>query len=156
MKLSIFMGSPRSTGNTAMLLAPFLDECARLGAETMERDVAHMAQLRAYAVEQLTGAVPGLKVLVPQGAPHILPVTLPGYKSEVVVRLLGDRGICLSSGSACHRGKPSHVFAALKLPKGERDGALRISFSYDTTREDVDALVRGLREAADQLFPTMS
>ena len=34
MKLSIFMGSPRSTGNTAMLLAPFLDECARLGAET--------------------------------------------------------------------------------------------------------------------------
>ena len=34
MKLSIFMSSPRSTGNTAMLLAPFLDECARLGAET--------------------------------------------------------------------------------------------------------------------------
>ena len=140
-----------ATGQIAAFAA-----AARLGAETMERDVAHMAQLRAYAVEQLTGAVPGLKVLVPQGVPHILPVTLPGYKSEVVVRLLGDRGICLSSGSACHRGKPSHVFAALKLPKGERDGALRISFSYDTTREDVDALVRGLREAADQLFPTMS
>ena len=148
-------GGLRSGTEATAQIAAFA-AAARLGAETMERDVAHMAQLRAYAVEQLTGAVPGLKVLVPQGVPHILPVTLPGYKSEVVVRLLGDRGICLSSGSACHRGKPSHVFAALKLPKGERDGALRISFSYDTTREDVDALVRGLREAADQLFPTMS
>ena len=129
---------------------------ARLGAETLERDLAHMAELKAYAVARLTAELPGLRVLAPEGAPHILPITLPGYKSEVVVRVLGDRGICLSSGSACHRGKPSHVFAALKLPKPELDGALRISFSYDTTREDVDALVRGLKEASQSLFTSLS
>lgn len=71
-------------------------------------------------------------------------MTLPGYKSEVIVRFLSDRGICLSSGSACHKGKPSHVYAALKLPKCDLDGALRISFSYDTTQQDVDALADGL------------
>ena len=89
-------------------------------------------------------------------APHILAVTLPGYKSEVIVRFLSDRGICLSSGSACHKGKPSHVYAALKLPKKELDGVLRISFSYDTRQEDVDALTDGLKQAQAQLFPSMS
>ena len=84
-------------------------------------------------------------------APHILAVTLPGYKSEVIVRFLSDRGICLSSGSVCHKGKPSHVYAALKLPKKELDGVLRISFSYDTTLENVTALAEGLKAAQEQL-----
>ena len=79
-----------------------------------------------------------------------------GYKSEVVVRFLSDRGVYISSGSACHKGKPSHVFAALKLPKGERDGVLRISFSYDTKQEDVVALIEGLKGASEKLFPSLS
>ena len=75
---------------------------------------------------------------------------------EVVVRFLSDRGVYISSGSACHKGKPSHVYAALKLPKPQLDGILRISFSYDTAREDVDALVQGLKEAQAQLFTSLS
>ena len=128
----------------------------KAGRAHLEEDLAHMAQLKTYAQEQLTARVPQLRVLTDGDAPHILPVTLTGYKSEVVVRFLSDRGICLSSGSACHKGKPSHVFAALKLPKKELDGALRISFSYDTTREDVDALADGLSAAARELFPSLS
>ena len=61
-----------------------------------------------------------------------------------------------NKGSACHKGKPSHVYAALKLPKPQLDGILRISFSYDTAREDVDALVQGLKEAQAQLFTSLS
>ena len=115
-----------------------------------------MAALKEYAARRLTQEVPGLRVLVQGEAPHILPVTLTGYKSEVVVRFLSDQGIYLSSGSACHRGRASHVYAALKLPKKEQDGVLRISFSYDTRQEDVDALTDGLKQAQAQLFPSMS
>lgn len=140
-----------ATGQIAALAA-----AARLGRETMEADLKHMAALREKTAARLTAQVPGLKVLVEQGAPHILPVTMPGYKSEVVVRYLGDRGVYLSSGSACHKGKPSHVFAALKLPKAELDGALRISFSAETGEEDVEALVQALAAARNELFPTMS
>ena len=100
--------------------------------------------------------MPGLQMLTAGGAPHILPVSLVGYKSEVVVRFLSDMGIYVSSGSACHKGKPSHVYAALKLPKPVQDGVLRVSFSWDTTREDVDALVSGLRAAQKQLFTSLS
>lgn len=140
-----------ATGQIAALAA-----AARLGRETMEADLKHMAALREKTAARLTAQVPGLKVLVEQGAPHILPVTMPGYKSEVVVRYLSDRGVYLSSGSACHKGKPSHVFAALKLPKAELDGALRISFSAETGEEDVEALVQALAAARNELFPTMS
>ena len=126
------------------------------GRASLERDLAHMRELKDYAARTLREQVPGLELIGAGTAPHILPVTLPGYKSEVVLRFLSDRGIYVSSGSACHKGKPSHVYAALKLPKKEQDGALRLSFSYDTTREDIDALVEGLQAAQAQLFPSMS
>ena len=128
----------------------------RAGRESFTEDSSRMARLKEYATGQLTRQVPGLKVLVQGEAPHILAVTLAGYKSEVVVRFLSDRGVYISSGSACHKGKPSHVYAALKRPKAELDGALRVSFSYDTEEADVDALVQGLVQAQKELFPTLS
>ena len=147
-------GLRSGTEATAQLAA--FAAAARLGRETMEGDIAHMAALKREAVELLTARVPGLKVIGKGEAPHILAVTMPGYKSEVVVRFLSDRGVYLSSGSACHRGKPSHVYAALGLPKAELDGALRISFSYDTGGEDVQALADGLEAAHRELFTTLS
>lgn len=140
-----------ATGQIAALAV-----AARLGKETMQADLAHMADLREETARRLQQQVPGLKIISPEGAPHILAVTMPGYKSEVVVRYLSDRGVYLSSGSACHKGKPSHVFAALKLPKPELDGALRISFSADTSSEDVDTLVEAMSCAQKELFTSLS
>jgi cysteine desulfurase len=74
----------------------------------------------------------------------------------VLLRFLSDREVYVSSGSACHRGKPSHVFAALNLPKKQRDGVLRVSFSYDTRKEDIDALADALAAAKRELFMSMS
>ena len=129
---------------------------ARLGAAAMDVDTAHMSSLKAYTVDRLAQELPEAVVLVPEGAPHILPISLPACKSEVIVRVLSDHGIYISSGSACHKGTLSHVFAALKLPKPQLDGALRISFSYDSTRADVDALIQGLKAAQNTYFPTLS
>ncbi len=148
-------GGLRSGTEPTAQIAAFA-AAARLGRESFPADLAHVTGLHDYAVERLTAAVPGLKILASGGAPHILPLSLPGYKSEVVVRFLSDRGVYVSSGSACHKGKTSHVYAALKLPKKELDGALRVSFSYDTAREDVDALAEGLRAAQEQLFSSLS
>ena len=126
------------------------------GKDNLERDLTHMAEMKAYAAQTLQEKVSGL-ILVGEGtAPHILPISMPGYKSEVVLRFLSDRGVYVSSGSACHKGKPSHVYAALGLQKKILDGVLRISFSYDTTREDIDALAEGLAAAQKGLFTSLS
>ena len=114
------------------------------------------AAVKEYTLEKLKTVLPKLEVISHGDAHHICAVTLPGYKSEVIVRVLGDRGVCVSSGSACHKGKPSHVFAAMNLPKPWLDGALRLSFSPDTTREEADELVLALKETADSLFTTLS
>ena len=121
-----------------------------------EENRIYLKELKSYAVQKLSSEVDGLELVGSGDAPHILPVTLTGYKSEVVVRFLSDRGVFISSGSACHKGKPSHVFAALNLPKKQMDGVLRISFSTYNTKEDIDALADGLKQAKEQLFTSLS
>ena len=118
-----------------------------------EAYAAHMRAVKdrflALAEERLSGAV----VLSRGDAHHICALSLPGYPSEMLVRELGDRGICVSSGSACHRGKPSHVFAATGRPKRELMGALRVSFSPDSTAEEAEALVSALEEIRRARIP---
>ena len=110
-----------------------------------EEDPARISALKEYALESLS-AIPGLEIVSRGDAPHICAVSLPGFPSEMLVRALSDLGVYVSSGSACHKGRPSHVFAALGLPKRTLMGVLRISFGPDNTRADVDALVDGLRQ----------
>ena len=110
------------------------------------------AAIKGYTLAKLKEAVPKLEVISQGDAAHICAVTLPGYKSEVVVRVLGDQGVCVSSGSACHKGKPSHVFAALGLPPKTLMGVLRVSFGPESTREEVDLLCAALEEIRSQLI----
>ena len=144
----------RSGTEATAQIAGFAEACRQIMADRtrLERTQA----IKDYALDRLKAEIPKLEVISAGDAPHICAVTLPGYKSEVVVRVLGDQGVCISSGSACHKGKPSHVFAALGLPKPWLDGALRISFSPDSTRDEADRLVSALKGAADRLFTTRS
>ena len=144
----------RSGTEATAQIAGFAEACRQIMADRtrLERTQA----IKDYALDRLKAEIPKLEVISAGDAPHICAVTLPGYKSEVVVRVLGDQGVCISSGSACHKGKPSHVFAALGLPKPWLDGALRISFSPDSTRDEADQLVSALKGAAARLFTTLS
>lgn len=144
------------SGTEPMPMIAALSAAVAEGAQEQKAEIERLTALRDYAAKALQENVADLKILSPGDAPHILAVTLPGYKSEVVVRFLSDLGLYISSGSACHKGKPSHVYAALGLPKPWLDGALRISFGHTSTREDVDALVHALQEAKAMLFTTLS
>jgi len=143
----------RSGTEPTPLIAAFA-AAVRAGRESFDRDELWVRELKRYAVERLRALE--IEPVVPGGADHILPVSVPGYRSEVLLRFLSDREVYVSSGSACHRGKPSHVYAALNLPKKQRDGVLRVSFSYDTQTEDVDALADALAAAKRELFQSMS
>ena len=106
---------------------------------------SRILEIKEYSLELLS-ALPGLEIISRGDAPHICAVALPGYPSEMLVRELSDRGICVSSGSACHKGRPSHVFAALGLPKRTLMGVLRLSFGPDNIRADADVLAEALGE----------
>ncbi len=116
--------------------------------------IDRMAALRAHALEGLRNAVPEL-VVNGCGAAHILSVSLPGYKSEVIMNLLDRDGICVSRGSACKKGARSHVLAAMGLPPAVIDGTIRVSLSRFTTEADVDAFVAALAHAHDTLYKAL-
>ena len=115
---------------------------------------SRMAALRRHAVDALFAALPDMTV-IGGGAPHILCLSLPGYRSEVLLNYLDGMGICVSKGSACKRGARSHVLEAMGLPAPVIDGAVRVSLSRFTTQEDIDALCQGLIRAHDSLYRSL-
>ncbi len=74
--------------------------------------------------------------------------SFPGINAQELLLLLDEKGICASAGSACSTGnpEPSHVLTSIGLPKELANGALRVSFGKDNTKEDVDFLVQSLQE----------
>ncbi len=125
-----------------------------LRQEDLEEKLRHMARCRDYAREKLS-AIPDLRFVGPGEAPHILALSLPGYPSQNIVSDLDARGICISAGSACHRGKASHVFTAMGLDKRTAAGTVRISFGPETTFDDIDALAQALAEHRASRFPML-
>lgn len=128
-----------------------LAAAAKLGKDALDEHIAYLNDLKAYALAQFQALVPGLVVVSAGDAPHICAISLPGYPSQVVVRYLSDQGFCLSAGSACHRGKASHVYAAMNLSKPVRDGMLRVSFGPSNTKEEVDQLAQALLSVTQNL-----
>ena len=74
----------------------------------------------------------------------MLNITAGRVRSETMLHFLEEREIYVSSGSACAKGKPSHVLAAMGYSRQRADSALRISFSKFSTRDDVYALAEGI------------
>lgn len=129
-------------------------KAAQLRFENFEAVSQHLLHCRDYAVQKLQ-AIPGLRVIGPGDAPHILAVSLPGYPSQNIVSELSESDIFISAGSACHRGKASHVFSAMGLDRKTAAGTIRVSFGPDTSLRDIDALALALAEHQRSRFPML-
>ncbi|KKM09855.1 cysteine desulfurase [Clostridiales bacterium PH28_bin88] len=122
----------------------------------MSQGLEHMRGLKTALASRVMGEIPGTRLNGPspeQGAPHILNLSFPGVKGEVLIHTLETDGIYVSTGSACHsrRNDPSHVLVAMGLKKKELDGAIRFSFSHLNTPEEIDMVVERLAEAVRDL-----
>ena len=70
-----------------------------------------------------------------ESAPQIVSASFKGVRAEVLLHSLEDKGIYVSSGSACSSNKPglSNTLVAIGLDKELLDSTLRFSFCYETT-----------------------
>ena len=123
---------------------------AELAGSGMKEYTRKMAELRQYIMDMLSSAMPEA-VFIGGGAPHILSVSLPGYRSEVLMNCLESEGVYVSRSSACKKGGRSHVLEAMGLQPDIIDGAVRISFSRYNDKEDADALCLALIHARGTL-----
>ena len=129
-------------------------KAVELRSEHLAQKLRHTAEIKEYCREKLL-TIPGMVSVGNGTAPHILSMALSGYPSANIVTDLGEKGICISAGSACHRGKSSHVVSTLGLDKRTAAGVIRISFSPDTTKEDIDTLCAALKEHQASRFPML-
>lgn len=111
-----------------------------------------MRELKIYA-QELLGGLDGIEINSPDDAlPYILNISCPGIRSEVMLHHLSAGGVFVSSGSACAKGQKSHVLTAMGLDRKRIDGALRISFSRFTTKEEIRLLASRLEDGLKRLI----
>ena len=111
-------------------------------------------RLQAEAGFFKAAAEPGA-VILRGGAPHVLSLSLPGCRSEVLLNYLDARGIRVSKSSACKRGKRSHVLEAMGLPDRVIDGAIRVSFSRYNTMDECRLFCEELLRGKAELFGSL-
>ena len=125
-----------------MPLACALGEAVRLLPDPQEA-LEHVGALNRLLRERLS-RLPGVAFHSPEDAlPYVLNFSAGTVRGETMLHFLAQRGVYVSSGSACGRAKPSHVLEAMGLPGAQVQSALRASFSRFSTEEDVEAWQRG-------------
>ena len=137
-------------GTEAMPQIAAFGKACELAKASMDDATERMAQLRQYAAGRIVAEMPEA-VIIGGGAPHILSVSLPGWRSEVLMNFLEARSVFVSRSSACKKGGRSHVLEAMGLPAEVIDGAVRISLSRYTTKDELDELCSALKDAHDTL-----
>lgn len=140
----------RRAGTEAMPQIAAFGAACQTAREHLQENYERMAALRQLAIDALRRDIPEL-VVIGGGAPHILSISLPGWRSEVLMNYMEAREIYVSKSSACKKGGRSHVLEAIGLAPKVIDGAIRIGLSRFTTQEDILALCAALKEARSKL-----
>ena len=140
----------RRAGTEAMPQIAAFGAACQTAREHLQENYERMAALRQLAIDALRRDIPEL-VVIGGGAPHILSISLPGWRSEVLMNYMEAQEIYVSKSSACKKGGRSHVLEAIGLAPKVIDGAIRIGLSRFTTQEDILALCAALKEARSKL-----
>ena len=112
------------------------------------------AELQSLLLAELA-TIDDVVVHKPENAvAYITHLSLLGRKSETLVHALAEKEVFVSGGSACAKGKKSHVLQAMHLPVAEIDSSLRISFSAQTTENEIRAFCDALRLVRDTVAHT--
>ena len=115
-----------------------------------------LMQKKLHLIEKFRDAVPELLINGPepeQAAPHIVNLSFPGVRGEVMLHALESRGVYASTGSACSskKLKVSSVLTSMGIAPSRAEWALRFSLSPHTTIEEIDYAAQCLAELYAQL-----
>ena len=145
-------GLRSGTENVPLIVG--MAKAVRMAVERMAENTAHLYRLRARLIARIS-AMPGITVngseTMEHMAPHIVNISVPGKKPEVIVHALEQHGIYISTRSACASGddRPSRVLTAMGLDPARASSGLRISLSADHTESDIDFFCDTLQKVLD-------
>ena len=120
-----------------------------------QSSVSNITHLRDYLLARVTDEIPDVLVTghLTQRLANNASFAFAGLEGESLVLRLDHAGIAASTGAACSTGEPgpSDVIRALHLPRRYRNGSLRLTLGYETTKNDLDQTVKTLKRIVTQL-----
>lgn len=130
-----------------------------VAAERANRELktatASMRELRDLLIEKISTEIEGARIntVARLAAPHVVNVSFPGVRGEVLVHQLETSGVFVSTGSACSSREKiySRVLKAMGLPENALEGSIRLSLSAATTQEEIETAIEHLKTSVADL-----
>ena len=106
----------------------------------------YVQSLQDYLIHKLQ-EIPQVRLTMTNNiSPYILNFSIPGIPSQETVSHFSMENIYIAAGSACSKGEPSHVIAAMGLPEEVVFSVIRVSFCRYNTTEEIDQFIATLKQ----------
>ena len=142
------------SGTNTLALSATLAKALRISLKEQKENYNKVSNLRDYLVSYLKDN-PDLYCLnsLDNSNPYIVNFSLLNHKASVVVEALSNKGIMVSSLSACHSKNEDYSYVVLAMNNDMKlaHNTIRVSFSYENTVDDVNALIRGLKQIMKEI-----
>lgn len=124
----------------------------RWQTDNMEKNTLHVMRLKAEMLNRLKGT-DYIVNAIGETSPYILNISFLGIENGALALMLSNRGVMVSTGAACTTGDnaPSHVLMAMYGDEARARSAIRISFSHDTTEDEVRIAASEIVECVEML-----
>lgn len=133
-----------------------LGKAVEIMEKNFEKEQNQVNGIKSYFIKRLGKEIDHIHINSPmnhKSSPYILNVSFEYVRGEVLLHYLEDKGIYVSTSSACSsRGtEKSHVLLALGLSNRMIEGAIRFCFSYENTKEDIDYTIEILKKSVEEI-----
>ena len=147
-------GIVKRTMPTELILA--FAKAVEILTKEEKKEMAHSQKLKEMLANKISEKIQDVKfnslLSIEKSSPKVLNVSFNGTKGEVLTHFLGMYQIYVSTGSACSSKKGnSRILEVMGLTQPELDGAIRFSFSRDNTEEEIDEVVKRLKESVERI-----
>ena len=125
-----------------------LGKAAEISQKNMQKHINKLLDLREYFIKQIEEKIPEAKLNGSRKGrlPGNTNFSFKNIDGQTLLLKLDEKGICVSSGSACSAGNsnPSHVLLAIGASKEWAKGTIRVTFGEENTKEEIDYLVENI------------
>ena len=146
-------GVIKRTLPTELILA--FSKAVEILSKEDEKEAIHSQNFKINLAKKLSEEIENIKInslLTEKSSPKILNISFNGTKGEVLTHFLGMYDIFVSTGSACSSKKGnSRILAAMGLSQSELDGAIRFSFSNENKLEEIEEIVKRVKESVARI-----
>lgn len=142
------------SGTNTLALSASLAKALRLAVSKQQENYQKVSNLRDYLLSYLKDNPEDYCLnSFSYENPYIVNFSLKHHKASVVVEALSNKGVMVSSLSACHSKNEdySYVILAMNGDMKLAHNTIRVSFSYENTVDDVNALIRGLKQILKEI-----